>query len=349
MNQVVRVPLTVRRLDVSREAAWDAFVDACPEATFFHRAGWRRVIGDTLGHSCHFLMAESAGTVRGVLPLVHVKSAFFGNSLISNAFCVYGGPACADRTARDALDAAALDLGRTLGIDHLEYRLIDRQHPDWACKDSLYVTFRKALDPDPDKNLSVVRRKQRAQVRKGIKNGLVSEVDATVDRFFNMYSISVRNLGTPVLPRRYYAAVKAEFGEDCEILTICHEQQAISSVMNFYFRNEILPYYGGGSAAARDLAANDFMYWEAMRRAAERGLGVFDFGRSKVGTGSFDFKRHWGFEPQPLHYEYKLLRGREVPDVNPLNPKYRRAIAIWKRLPISVANTLGPILARRLG
>ncbi len=348
MNQVVSEPLTVRRLDATRDSAWDAFVRACPEATFFHRAGWRRVIGDTLGHPCHFLMAESAGVIRGVLPLVHVKSALFGNALISNGFCVYGGPACADGAARDALDAAAIDLGRTLGVNHLEYRSVHRQRPDWMCKDGLYVTFRKLLDSDPEKNLAIVRRKQRAQVRKGIKHGLISETDGTVDRFFALYSLSVRNLGTPVLPKRYYACLKTEFGEDCEILTICHTGQAVASVMNFYFRDEVLPYYGGGNTAARDLAANDFMYWEVMRRAAEQGLGVFDFGRSKVGTGAYDFKRHWGFEPQPLHYEYKLLSGREIPDVNPLNPKYQRAIAIWKRLPLPVANALGPILARRL-
>lgn len=128
-----------------------------------------------------------------------------------------------------------------------------------------------------------------------------------------------------------------------------HQGRPVSSVMSFFFRDEVLPYYGGGTAEARDVAANDFMYWEVMRRAALRGCGIFDFGRSKFGTGSFDFKKYWGFVPEPLHYEYRLVRSEALPDLNPLNPKFRMFIAAWKRLPLPLANMLGPLLARNLG
>src|SRR5678816_1816080 len=110
--------------------------------------------------------------------------------------------------------------------------------------------------------------------------------------------------------------------------------------MSFYFRDEVLPYYGGGTAASRSVAGNDFLYWDLMRRAAERGVRVFDFGRSKRETGSFHFKRHWGFEPEPLFYEVRLIRSTSVPDVNPLNPKYRLFIEAWKRLPLAVSNVV---------
>jgi FemAB-related protein (PEP-CTERM system-associated) len=133
------------------------------------------------------------------------------------------------------------------------------------------------------------------------------------------------------------------------VLTVVHDGQAVSSVMSFFFRDEVLPYYGGGTLAARGVAANDWMYWEVMRRAAERGCRIFDFGRSKTGTGAFSFKTHWGFEPEPLHYEYRLLRGRALPEVNPLNPKFKLFIAAWKRLPLPVANVVGPWIARDLG
>ena len=137
-------------------------------------------------------------------------------------------------------------------------------------------------------------------VRKGIKAGLQSAIDDDVERFFSAYSASVHRLGTPVFSKRYFRILKQVFGADCEILTVTRDGQLVASVLSFYFRDEVLPYYGGGTAAARELAGNDFMYWEVMRRACERGIRVFDYGRSKRGTGSFDFKKR-GFEPEPLH------------------------------------------------
>lgn len=349
MNAPADLRLRVTPLDHDGEVRWEAFVAACPEATFFHRVGWKRVIERSFGHDCHYLVAESGGAVRGILPLVHVKSRLFGNALISNAFCVYGGPVATDETTRGALVRRAEGLADDLGVDYLEFRNRAPSQPDWASNSTLYAGFRKSLDPDPDKNLLAVRRKQRAMVRKGIKLGLAAEIDPDTDRFFSLYAASVRNLGTPVFAKAYFRNLKAEFGDDCEILTVLNGARPVSGVMSFHFRDEVHPYYGGGTAESRAVAGNDFMYWEVMRRAVERGHRTFDFGRSKQGTGAFDFKRHWGFEPEPLHYEYKLLKTDEIPSVNPLNPKYRMFIAAWKRLPLPVANAIGPRLARNFG
>jgi FemAB-related protein (PEP-CTERM system-associated) len=341
--------LAVKALGAADEGRWDAFVESCPASTFFHRAGWRRVIEGSLGHDCHYLYVEAEGEIRGVLPLVHIRSRLFSNALISNAFCVYGGPATLDRDAYEALEGAAVDLARALAVDYLEFRSRARGSADWLCNEELYVTFRRRLDPDPEANLRAVPRKQRAMVRKGIKAALVGEVEPEIDRFYAIYSESVRNLGTPVLPKRYFAALKETFGEACDVLTVTSAGRALASVLSFYFRDEVHPYYGGGILAARASAANDFLYWELMRRACQRGYRVFDFGRSKRGTGSFAFKRHWGFEAEPLCYEFKLFRGSELPAYNPANPKYKAAIAVWRKLPLGVANLLGPVLARNLG
>ncbi|HET8727635.1 MAG TPA: FemAB family XrtA/PEP-CTERM system-associated protein [Alphaproteobacteria bacterium] len=341
---------TVRTLsDGADERAWDAFVEAAPEATFFHRAGWRRVIEGTYGHRCHFLYVASSGGIRGVLPLVHIDSRLFGRSLVSTAFGVYGGPVSADPEARDLLDAAASDLAWSLRVGVLEYRLRHRQHSDWPCQDQLYATFRKAIDPDPDVNMKAIPRKQRAMVRKGIGFGLESRADDDVDGLFRIYSESVRNLGTPVFPRRYFRALRDVFADSMDVVTVTQAGRPVSGVLNFYFRDEVLPFYGGGSREARDLAANDFMYWEVMRRAGERGCRLFDFGRSKAGTGAFAFKKNWGFTPEPLYHEYRLVTATERPEVNPLNPKYQRMIALWRRLPLPVANVVGPWIARDLG
>lgn len=338
----------VKVLQPGDVAKWDAFVATCPEATFFHRAGWQPVIERAFGHKTWFLYAEANGQIQGVLPLAQIKSRLFGHWLGSLPFCVYGGIAAVSESARQVLDIAAQKLAAEHKVGHLEYRNIHPQHADWHTK-SLYVTFRKEILPEEEQNMLAIPKKQRAMVRKGIKAGLESVIDNDVERFFAAYSASVHRLGTPVFSKKLFSLLKQVFADDCEVLTITKDGRVVSSVMSFYFRDEVLPYYGGGTSEARGVAGNDFMYWELMRRACEKGYKVFDFGRSKQGTGSFDFKKNWGFEPQPLHYEYQLHQSTEVPDTNPLNPKYQLFIKMWQKLPLSVANVIGPHIVKNLG
>jgi len=341
-------PVTVRLQQANDVSRWDAYVLTHPEATFFHRAGWQRVIEQAFGHRTHFLLAERDGAIVGVLPLAEINSRLFGHSLGSLPFCAYGGIVADDLMAQGALDQAAQALAQQLKVGALEYRNQTAQHADWPAKD-LYVTFKKAIAPETEANMNAIPRKQRAMVRKGIKAGLTGEIDANTTRFFQAYSASVHRLGTPVFSRTFFRLLKDEFGDDCEVLTIVLNGEVIASVMSFYFRDEVLPYYGGGVDAARAVAGNDFMYWELMRRACERGLKVFDFGRSKRGTGSFDFKKNWGFEATPLHYEYFLVSDTDVPEINPLNPKYRLFIQAWKKMPLALANAIGPHIVKNLG
>ena len=335
--------------DAREHASWDAFVLSSPTATFFHRAGWQRILRDVFRHEPYFFYAEEAGRITGILPLGHVKSLLFGNSLTSLPFAVYGGVVAEDPAVARALEEEAKALAQRLGVDHLEMRNVAPRHPEWPTQD-LYVTFRKEILPEEEANMLAIPRKQRAMVRKGIKNELKSEIDPTVDRFFSLYADNVHRHGTPAMPKKYFEALRREFGDDCEVLTVTGpDGRLLSSVMSFYFRDEVLPYYAGDDEAARDLAANDFKYWELMRRSCARGLKVFDYGRSKQGTGSFSFKKNWGFEPKPLHYEYCLYKRDAVPQNNPSNTKYKLLIETWRRLPIGLANWLGPFVVRSLG
>ncbi|MDI6750908.1 MAG: FemAB family PEP-CTERM system-associated protein [Rhodocyclaceae bacterium] len=344
--------LRVRRLDAADAkdiARWDAFVAAQPEATFFHRAAWQDILREVFGHRTHFLFAEREGAIEGILPLAQVKSRLFGNALVSLPFCVYGGVVATSAEAAEALEAEAEALAGALDVDHLEYRNLTPRHADWPRQD-LYVTFRKEILPDEEANLQAIPRKQRAMVRKGIKHGLRAEIDSDTQRFFALYADNVRRHGTPALPKRYFDRLREAFGQDCEILTVVDAAGTpVSSVLSFYFRDEVLPYYAGDDVRARELAANDFKYWELMRRACARGLRVFDYGRSKVGAGSYAFKKNWGFEPKPLSYEYRLYKRDSIPQNNPNNPKYRLMIATWRRLPLWLTNRLGPLIVRNLG
>ena len=330
-------------------ARWDAFVRAQPAATFFHLAAWQALIAKVFKHRTHYCFAERNGEVLAVLPLVEIKSRLFGHALSSMPFAVYGGVLGQDEQAVAALETHAEALARELGVSHLEYRNLNARHADWP-RQEVYFTFRKSLFETDEENLNAIPRKQRAMVRKGIKNGLTAHQDDDVERFFAVYADNVRRHGTPALPKKWFAALREVFGRDCEVLTVCDAAgQPVSSVLSFYFRDEVLPFYAGDMPAARDLAANDFKYWALMQHAVTRGARLFDYGRSKLDTGPYHFKKNWGFEPQALSYEYRLFGRDSVPQNNPLNPKYRLFIAMWKRLPLPVANALGPHIVRHLG
>jgi len=339
--------LRVHECPADGAAAWDAFVAEHSDSSFFHLHGWRRILGEVLGHKAHYLVVEQDGAIGGVLPLVHVKSLLFGNSLASLPFCAHAGPLARDGESRAALEQAASELAHRLGVGALEYRLLEPSGAERVTK-RLYETFSKTVLPDEAGNMAAIRSKQRNVIRKGIKNGLVFQDDA-LKRFYAVYAESVRNLGTPVFPRRLFEAILATFPDNVEVVTATLDDTVVSGAMNFYFRDSVCPYYWGGSHAARGLKGNDFLAWSIMCRAAERGCTLFDFGRSKQGTGAYQWKENLGFEARPLYYEYELVRDREMPDINPLNPKYRLFVEAWKRLPLPVAGVVGPWLSRNLG
>jgi len=342
--------LRIEPLTAASARDWDAFVERCPGATFFHKAGWKAVIEKAFGHPTYFVSAMTGDRIVGVLPLVHVKSRLFGNALISNAFCVAGGPAADDQAAKRALIAHAVQLLETTGADYVELRDGETAVDGWVRHDELYASFARPLKPDAEAELKQIPRKQRAVVRKALENKeLTWTIEADFTDFYRLFAVSVRNHGTPVLPRRFFNCLRHEFGDAMEILTVRAGGNAVSSVLSFYFRDRVLPYYTGSIGEARRLGTNDFMYWQLMRHAAERGASVFDFGRSRRGTGPFHFKKNWGFEPRPVAHDFLLRAGRALPRVTPDNPKYALFVGLWRRLPLPLANALGPLIVRYIG
>ena len=342
-------PVTVRPMTDGDAPAWDNFVQAQDAGTFFHRSGWHGIFRDAFGLKPRYLIAERSGQIAGVLPLAFQNSLLFGKALVAAPFCVEGGPLAADPEADRALVSAALAIQSETKAPYVEFRSRRAQHEGWTARKDLYATFAGPLSSDDQENLKAIPRKQRAVVRKTLESKLTSEVPDKVDDMFRVYAESVRNLGTPVFAKSYFARLKQTFGADCDIVVIRDGGEAVSAVLNFYHKDTVLPYYGGGTSGARRTGANDFLYWEVMRRAALRGYRRFDFGRSKAGTGAFAFKKNWGFEPEWLEYEYHFLPGETMPDKNPLNPKYKLFIETWKKLPLPVANFMGPWLIRGLG
>jgi len=339
---------TVRLATPADAPAIAAYVAAHPRATAFHRLEWGQAVAKGCRQVAHVLIADG---VSGVLPLTELHSPFFGRALASSGFAVGGGILCDDDATGEALAHAAMALAGRLACPGVELR--GGYLPDgWTRDDTTYLGFERDLARDDDAELLAIPRKQRAEVRRALGFDLTVEVgNARADReaHYAVYATSVHNLGTPVFPRALFDAVLDTFGDDADILTVRREGEPLASVLSLYHRGVVMPYWGGGTAAARTWRANDMMYFALMRHARTRGCTRFDFGRSKAGTGAAAFKRNWGFDGQPLAYASKTFDGQVKRTVNPLDPKYSLQVRLWSKLPLPIANRIGPLIARGLG
>jgi FemAB-related protein (PEP-CTERM system-associated) len=336
--------VTVRTADASDRARIADFAGA----ELFHRPEWSLAVEQGCGQRSHYLIAETTdGAVAGILPLTEMRSRLFGSALVSTGFGVGGGIVSHRNEATEALAEAACKLAQGLGCGSVELR--GGQLPEaWERKHGTYAGFARDLPQGDEAILKSVPRKQRAEVRRAQGFGFdvsIGSGPADRDAHYRVYSESVRNLGTPVFPRALFEAMLDTFGDDAGILTVRKDGEAVSSVLSFYDKGIVYPYWGGGTHAARALRANELMYFELMRHASARGCTRFDFGRSKLGTGAYAYKKNWGFEPQPLVYAVK----GEAREINPLSSKYRLQVALWQKLPLWLANRLGPPIARGLG
>ncbi|HWT12822.1 MAG TPA: FemAB family XrtA/PEP-CTERM system-associated protein [Allosphingosinicella sp.] len=346
--------VTVRAADLAdaREAARiDAFVAAHPEAEFFHRPQWSLAVEQGCRQRAHYLVAESpSGSLVGCLPLSEIRSPLFGNALVSVGFGTGGGPLGEDRGAAARLVEEGWALARRLGCRTMELR--GGAVPEgWSAQEGVYAGFAKPLPQGDEAILKAIKRRHRAIRRAQAFDLEIRCGRGEYDRaaLYRVYSESVRNLGSPVYPRALFSAMLDRFGDQADILTVLKDGEPAASVLNFYFRGTVCAYWGGGTRSARDCFANEVMYYEVMRHASRRGCTRFDFGRSKVGTGPYAFKMNWGFDPEPLVYSVRTADGAPPRSINPLNPRYRLQVAAWQKLPLWLANRLGPVIARGLG
>ena len=344
-------PVMVRLYRETDRRAWDAYVATHPKGTFAHLAGWKTVFEKSFHHRAFYLVAESEapGMILGLFPLFSIKSLLFGRSMVSVPFLTYGGILADDDAVRDALYGEALRITKGAGLDYLEIRNEADTLEVLPVKD-LYYGFKRPIGPDDDENLKAIPRKSRRMVRQGMKKALDARFGGVdlLDTFYELFAFNYRSLGTPVFPKHYLRAILEEFGDASSVLLIEKDGRPLSGVLSIYFGDQVIPYYSGAYPEAREWAANDYLYWSLMSDAASKGYRVFDFGRSKKDTGPYHFKRHWGFEPRPLCYQYELCRIREIPDLSPANPRYRKTIELWRRLPLWATKVLGPHIVKNI-
>jgi FemAB-related protein (PEP-CTERM system-associated) len=351
---MLRSKINVRHADlavVNEVARLDAWVMAHESGLPFHRPKWLKAIEAGTGQEAHCLIAENRGEIAAVLPFHLIHSPLFGRALVSSGFAIGGGILSDSATATRRLAAEICRLAEQWSCPTVELRGGSLPGGDWIEKRDAHANFLKPLQGDDEAELLAIPRKQRAEVRKGLENGLTVETGREQrdrDWHYAIYAESVRNLGTPVFPKSLMASVLDAF-EDADILTVLSDGRPVASVLSLYHNGTVMPYWGGGVWDARRLRANDVMYYALMNHARGRGCTHFDFGRSKVDSGAYSFKKNWGFEPEPMAYAVHTADGQAPRDVNPNSPKYKAQIALWQKLPLSVANTLGPWIAKGLG
>jgi FemAB-related protein (PEP-CTERM system-associated) len=339
-------PVEVSELQRGEENRWDEFVNAAASGTFFHLAAWQAVIRHVLRRECFYLAARRGGEITGVLPVSRARSRIFGDCLVSLPLAVYGGVCAEDEISYRALLKAGADLADRLRVKYLELRNRAEPFPSDLPGRDLYVTFTQDLTAGPEKLMKALPRDTRYAIRKGQKAGLAWTEDLTAEEFYDLFATSVHRLGTPVFPRELFSTLQSEFPKQVRIFGVRKGRTPIAGVLCFYFRDQVIPYYSGALAEYNRDSPNSFMYWSLMEQSSKEGFREFDFGRSKRGTGSYDFKAAWSMKISELPYRYHLVTAKEIPHLSPIDAKFQLPVAAWKRMPYSWSKIIGPRVIR---
>jgi FemAB-related protein (PEP-CTERM system-associated) len=343
--------LTVAELGDGQHDEWDDYVVASSGASFFHRTGWMRAVRDHYGHKPCYLYARRGdrGRVCGVLPLFLVAGPLTGRAMISTPYAVNGGIAADSADIEARLVAEARDRADRLGVRYLELR--NRVDDGAFTPREHYYGFRATLPEDPEQVLGRFPRKARAEVRKARDQFKLTARFGhdLIDAFYSLYVISLRRLGSPGHSLCFLRRMITEFGDDCLVQVVSHEDQPVAGVMSFRYRDRVLPYYAGIDERFNKMNSSNFLYFSLMEHAVGIGLRVFDFGRTRRDNlGGCQFKINQGFDPEPLTYSYYSPLGVEPPDLRPSNGAFSRLQEVWRRLPIPIAGPLGGLVSRWL-
>lgn len=348
-RSAVRVEVSAERADWDR-TAWDGFVAGCDHARLYHRAVFRDLIEEVFGHRTYYLTARTEdGGITGVLPLARLSSRLFGDFLVSLPYFNYGGAAATDANVRGVLEHAAEGLASGLAVSHVEFR--DRcARDDGTPVRTDKVTRVRALPDTEDRLWQEVGSKVRAQVKKPLRSGAEAVVGGAelVDEFYGVFARNMRDLGTPVYTRVLFDTVCRYMGSDASVVVVRLAGRTVAAAVLLRHGASMEIPWASSLGEHNRLGVNMLLYWEVLAHAIRNGCRTFDFGRSTAGSGTDRFKRQWGGESVQLYWHYWLRSGAELPRLNPDNPRYRIATSVWKKLPLAVANRIGPSLVRNL-
>ena len=330
---------------------WDAYVARHPLASAYHRAAAVGIGARAFGLRTVFLAArDECSRIIGVLPLVEQSSALFGRFLTSLPFVTYGGILAEDPSVAAALALQAAALARRRRADHLELR---HTAPLAAAGFAERLDKVSMILPLPDSEAALLKQlgsKLRSQIRRAEREP-IEIVWGGAERlrdFYPIFAATMHELGTPVYPRRFFQIAYDALHDVASILIVRLRGEAQAGAILVRHGRRIEVPWAAASPVAKRLSVNMRMYSELLRFAVAGGAEAFDFGRSTIDSGTYRFKAQWGAQPQQLHWHYWLRGAAAIPKLNSSNPRYARAVALWRRMPLWCANLLGPHIARHL-
>ncbi len=329
-------------------AAWDAYVAGHAGGTVFHSTTWLDILNRSYRRPYHHFAVKEDGRIRGLVSVYRVRGLSGKKSLYSLPFTAYGGLLADEAAVARQLHDVCLEEARREGVGMVHLRNTVASGLDLPTSD-LNVQFSKPLPDTEEACLESIPRKSRATVRKAMQNhGLGYVVNRDVDLLWHLHAVNLKKLGTPVFPRSFFRTIMEAMGDKADILFVLHKGKAVAGVMNFYFRDVCNPYFSGSLPESNPTGANNYMYYALMCHGLKKGCKRFDFGKSRRGSGSFDFKKNMGFEPQPLPFQFIFNTRSELPTFNPSNPKLALLLEAWSRQPLWTSKLAGPFLNRFL-
>lgn len=343
---VIQINLSWASEDIKR---WDDYVIGHPSSTGYHLAAWGHLVHAVFGHQPSYLMAvNKADRVCGVLPLVLLSSQLFGRFFVSLPYLNYGGVLADDSQTENLLLQHAILSARALGAEHIELRHCGAG-PSWRMKDHK-VSMRLTLPRSYDHLMKAFSPKLRSQVRRGEKEGMVARVAGVelLGDFYEVFARNMRDLGTPVYGVMFFRKILELFPKETRLCCVYLHDRVVAGGFLYGFRQMLEIPWASSDRRYAKMSPNMMLYGAVLRYACEQGYQVFDFGRSSKGSGTYRFKEQWGAKPVQLHWYYWLQGGDRLPELNPQNSQYRLAIEIWKRLPLPIANWLGPQVSKYL-
>jgi serine/alanine adding enzyme len=338
-----------RATEQSDAQAWQEFVERHEECSNYHRWGWKQVIERSFGWPTFYLLAKSDKHIRGILPLVWQRSRLFGSFVTSLPFLNCGGVVAESREAKEALVAEAITIAKSKGAKYLELR--QRFDPGLSLPAKTHkVAMVLSVEPNSEAMSAALPHKVRTDIRKSMKSGLDVQFGGAelLAVFYEVFAKNMRDLGTPVYGRNFFAEIFKAFPQDSYICLVRHHDKPIAVSFLSEYRGTIEALWSSSLYEFSHLKPNMFLYWSILCFAGEKGFRTFDFGRSSVGSGTYRFKKQWGSQEVPLHWVYWVPEGAALPELNNENPRYQMAIRIWQKLPVSFTKLVGPPIVKCL-
>ncbi len=338
--------MQIVELTTQAEQEWDNYVWESKRGTFYHQIGWRNAIESVYRWKSHYLMAKENAKIVGILPLFVIDGFPFGKALISLPFAPYGG-ICADKHDVDnKLLQTACELAYRENVDYIEFRHLHETNLKLSLRNN-FTTLIMKLENDPANLWNQFLPKVRNQTRKAIKAGLETRRGKQYLReFYKVYAQNMRDLGTPVHSLALFERLIEKFPDSIEIIVVLHSEKVIGGAFLSFYKDTANDIWASSLREYFKYCPNNLLYWDAIRYSCERGCKYFDLGRSEWNSGTFRFKEQWGAQPKQLYYQYYSTKPGNVSGLNASDLKVRCFRSIWKRLPVFIANPLGPVLRR---